>query len=250
MLVSKARLERIPTLKEQVKDLGMDEATTLVRPPRLLGAAEPPTSCSTCRATCRWARTRCRTVELTRELARRFNFIYCQDRAPVLQEPEALLTEFARLRGLDANRMSKSVGNTIQLAEEPEANPAKVRQAYTDPKKARANDPGRPEPDPSDGHPGCVVWSPPQVQPRRRGLDRRALPARRAGVRARQEAPRPGPVGHARPDPRARERWAADPSAVHDVIREGNRRAREVAVATMEAVRERDEARGAAGDLS
>ena len=73
-------------------------------------------------------------------------------------EPEAQLTSFARLRGLDGARMSKSLGNTILLTDDPEDIAAKVRQAYTDPKKIRANDPGRPEADPSDGHEGCVVW--------------------------------------------------------------------------------------------
>src|SRR5690242_14311999 len=157
MLVSKARLERIPTLKEQIRDLGMDEQTIsyghlgysvlqaadilLYRPTHVpVGEDQVP------------------HVELTRELARRFNFLYCGDRAPVFPEPEALLTAFARLRGLDGNRMSKSVGNTILLAEEPAELEQKIRQAYTDPKKIRKDDPGRPEADESDGHPGCVVW--------------------------------------------------------------------------------------------
>src|SRR2546425_13079256 len=74
-------------------------------------------------------------VELTREIARRFNFVYCRDRAPVFPEPEAQLTSFPRLRGLDGHRMSKSVGNTILLADSPEEIAAKVRTAYTDPKK-------------------------------------------------------------------------------------------------------------------
>ncbi|NIW25403.1 MAG: tryptophan--tRNA ligase, partial [Gammaproteobacteria bacterium] len=46
-------------------------------------------------------------VELTREIARRFNHVYCKDGDPVFPEPEAQLTEFSRLRGLDGNRMSK-----------------------------------------------------------------------------------------------------------------------------------------------
>src|SRR3954463_5075217 len=59
-------------------------------------------------------------IEFTREIARRFNFVYCQDRDPIFPEPEAQLTAFPRLRGLDGNRMSKSVGNTILLADSPE----------------------------------------------------------------------------------------------------------------------------------
>jgi tryptophanyl-tRNA synthetase len=237
MLVSKARLERIPTLKEQVRDLGMDEATIsyghlgysvlqaadilLYLPSHVpVGEDQVP------------------HVELTRELARRFNFVYCQDRPPVLQEPEALLTAFARLRGLDGNRMSKSVGNTILLAEAPEAIAAKVKQAYTDPKKARANDPGRPEPDASDGHPGCVVWE----FHRKFNPDGAASIAERCRIGELACVPDKKHLAQILSDALApirerREKWAADPSAVHDVIREGNRKARAVAVETMEAVR-------------
>src|SRR5689334_5505682 len=144
MLVSKARLERIPTLKEQIRDLGMDEQTisyghlgySVLQAADILlyKATHVPVG-----------EDQVPHVELTRELARRFNFVYCKDRDPVFVEPDALLTAFARLRGLDGNRMSKSVGNTILMTEEPASIEAKVRSAYTDPKKIRANDPGRPE---------------------------------------------------------------------------------------------------------
>jgi len=72
-------------------------------------------------------------VELTRELARRFNFLYCQDRPPVFVEPEAALTAFARLRGLDGNRMSKSVGNTLALATLLERAREYIKQKYQKP---------------------------------------------------------------------------------------------------------------------
>src|SRR5204863_3354635 len=157
MLVSKARLERIPTLKEQIRDLGLDEQTisyghlgySVLQAADILlyKASHVPVG-----------EDQVPHVELTRELARRFNFIYCQNRDPVFPEPEAQLTSFPRLRGLDGNRMSKSVGNTILLTDTPEDIAAKVRTAYTDPKKVHANSPGRPEADPADGHSGCVVW--------------------------------------------------------------------------------------------
>ncbi|MCB4790563.1 MAG: tryptophan--tRNA ligase [Elusimicrobia bacterium] len=86
-------------------------------------------------------------VELTREIARRFNGFY----GNVLVEPAALLTKSARVPGIDARKMSKSYGNAITLAEEPESVKAKVKQMFTDPKKIRANDPGHPE--------GCVVFA-------------------------------------------------------------------------------------------
>jgi len=237
MLVSKARLERIPTLKEQIRDLGMDEQTIsyghlgysvlqaadilLYRPTHVpVGEDQVP------------------HVELTRELARRFNFVYCQGRDPVFPEPEVQLTEFARLRGLDGNRMSKSVGNTILLAEEPAVIAEKVRQAYTDPKKMRKNDPGRPEADESDGHPGCVVWE----------YHRKFNPGEAASIAVECRAGRLGCVDDKKhlaavmaaalaPIRERRERWASDPGAVRDVLNEGTKRAREVARETMDLVR-------------
>jgi tryptophanyl-tRNA synthetase len=177
-------------------------------------------------------------VELTREIARRFNFVYCKDRDPVFPEPEAQLTSFPRLRGLDGNRMSKSVGNTILLSDSAEEIAAKVRSAYTDPKKIRANDPGRPEADPSDGHGGCVVWE----------YHRKFNPGEAAEVarkcRAGELACVPDKQHLARvmaaalaPIRERRERYARDPDRVRDIIADGNRRARAVAHATMEEVR-------------
>jgi tryptophanyl-tRNA synthetase len=237
MLVSKARLERIPTLKEQIRDLGMDEATisyghlgysVLMATDILLyqGTHVPV------------GEDQVPHVELTRELARRFNFTYCKDRPPVFPEPDAQLTAFARLRGLDGARMSKSAGNTIMLAESPERLTELVRTAYTDPKKARATDPGRPEADDSDGHPGCVVWE----------YHRKFNPAEADDIAARCRAGTLACVPDKKhlaqvlgevlaPIRERRERWAADPDAVRDVIADGNRRARGVAVATMQEVR-------------
>jgi len=237
MLVSKARLERIPTLKEQIRDLHMDEATisyghlgySVLQAADILlyKATHVPVG-----------EDQVPHVELTREIARRFNHVYCRDRDPVFPEPEPLLTAFARLRGLDGNRMSKSVGNTILLADSPEEIAARVRQAYTDPKKIRANDPGRPEADPSDGHPGCVVWE------YHRKFNAREADDIAARCRSGQLACVPDKKHLSQvladalaPIRERRARWAADPDAVRAVIAEGNRRAREVATATMEQVR-------------
>ena len=80
-------------------------------------------------------------LELTREIARRFNSLY----TPVLVEPEALLTEFPKVVGTDGRKMSKSYGNTINLSDsEPEVR-QKVKTMVTDPARVRRNDPGNPE---------------------------------------------------------------------------------------------------------
>ncbi len=237
MLVSKARLERIPTLKEQIRDLHLDEQTislghlgySVLQAADILlyKATHVPVG-----------EDQVPHVELTREIARRFNFLYCKDRPPVFPEPEAQLTAFARLRGLDGNRMSKSAGNTILLADTPEEIAARVQSAYTDPKKIRANDPGRPEADPSDGHPGCVVWEyhrtfnpgeADEVARRCRAGTLACVPDKQHLARVLSDALAPIRA--------RREGWARDPDAVRDVIHEGNRRARAIAEATMEEVR-------------
>ena len=245
MLVTKARLERMPTLKEQIRDLHLDEQTIsyghLGYP--VLQAAD----ILLYRAThVPVGEDQVPHVELTRELARRFNFLYCQDRPPVFVEPEAALTAFARLRGLDGNRMSKSVGNTILLTDPPEEITRKVRQAYTDPKKIRATDPGRPEADLSEldaeGQPlhgGCVVYE----------YHRKFNPDGAAEVAARCRAGTLACVPDKKhlaqllsdalaPIRERRARFTADPDLVRDIVADGNRRAREVAAATLAEARE------------
>ncbi len=80
-------------------------------------------------------------VELTREVARRFNFLY----RPVLVEPEALLTEFPKIPGTDGRKMSKSYDNAIFLSDSPEEVTTKIRPMVTDPARKRRTDPGNPE---------------------------------------------------------------------------------------------------------
>jgi len=72
-------------------------------------------------------------LELTREIARRFNNFYGR----ILPEPEALLTKVARLPGIDGRKMSKSYDNAIYLSDGEEVVTEKVRNMFTDPQKAR-----------------------------------------------------------------------------------------------------------------
>ena len=238
MLVTKARLERMPTLKEQVRDLGLDEQT--ISYGHLGYAVLQAADILLYRAThVPVGEDQVPHIELTREIARRFNFVYCQDRAPVFPEPEAQLTAFPRLRGLDGNRMSKSVGNTIQLAEEPAGIEQRVRQAYTDPRKLRANDPGRPEADESDGHGGCVVWEYHRVF-NAGEADSIAVECRAGRLGCVPDKKRLAAVMTEvlAPIRERRAAWAAKPEAVREVLHEGTRRARAMAVETMSAVRD------------
>jgi tryptophanyl-tRNA synthetase len=84
-------------------------------------------------------------VELTRELARRFNNFYQLDGREVLPEPDVLLTPSPKLPGTDGRKMSKSYGNTILLSD-PEAEVRKkLKTMTTDPARVRRTDPGDPD---------------------------------------------------------------------------------------------------------
>lgn len=80
-------------------------------------------------------------LELTREIARRFNFLY-RETFPL---PEAVLTETPKILGLDRRKMSKSYDNAIFLSDSPKEVEKKVAQMFTDPDRRRRSDPGNPE---------------------------------------------------------------------------------------------------------
>jgi tryptophanyl-tRNA synthetase len=139
MLITTARLERNPTLKEQVRDLNIDTMSyghlgyPVLQSSDILmykGDVVPVGD------------DQVPHVEITREIARRFNNQY----GVVFPEPEPRLTKFARLPGLDGNqKMSKSTGNTVLLSDSPEAIQKKMKTAVTDPQKIRKGDPGHPD---------------------------------------------------------------------------------------------------------
>lgn len=139
MLITVNRLERNPTLKDQIRDLNIENVIyghlgypVLQTADILLykGNAVPVGD------------DQVPHVEISREIARRFNNQY----GVVFPEPEALLTKFSRLSGLDGNaKMSKSLGNTILLSDEPEIVKSKLKKAVTDPNKIRKGDPGNPD---------------------------------------------------------------------------------------------------------
>ena len=80
-------------------------------------------------------------VEITREIARRFNHFY----GNVFPEPEVILTETPKILGIDRRKMSKSYDNAIFLSDTPEQISSRVSQMITDPQRARRSDPGNPD---------------------------------------------------------------------------------------------------------
>jgi len=136
MLVSAPRAQRIPTLKEQVRDLKLESASLGLLNYPVLQAADilmvrgevVPVG-----------KDQLSHIELTREIARRFNSLY----SPVFPEAEGLVGRFPKLPGTDGSpKMSKSMDNTILLSDDAETVRKKVMSMYTDPTRLRATDPG------------------------------------------------------------------------------------------------------------
>ncbi|MHB1391780.1 MAG: tryptophan--tRNA ligase [Clostridia bacterium] len=80
-------------------------------------------------------------LELSREIARRFNYIY----GDTFPEPQAKMNQIKMLPGLDGRKMSKSYDNTIALSDSPDVIREKVMKMITDPEKIKKNDPGHPD---------------------------------------------------------------------------------------------------------
>jgi tryptophanyl-tRNA synthetase len=80
-------------------------------------------------------------IELTREIARRFNFLY----GSVFPIPEPLLTDVPKLLGIDGRKMSKSYDNSIFISDRNDTLKTKIGAMFTDPQRMRKKDPGRPE---------------------------------------------------------------------------------------------------------
>ena len=131
-------LERVPTYKEKVEDLhGAVPGYGLLGYPVLMAADILLYRADTVPV----GQDQLPHLELTREIARRFNYLYGE----VFPEPAAKVTEYAVLPGLDGRKMSKSYDNLIYIAEDPESIRAKVRNMFTDPSRIYRTDAGHPD---------------------------------------------------------------------------------------------------------
>ena len=137
MVVPIPWLERVPTYKEQIEQLTDRDLSTLgfLGYPLLQGAdvviyggQYVPVG-----------EDQVPHLELTREVVRRFHGFFGE----LFPEPQPLLTKFPRLPGLDNRKMSKSYANTIDLSDDADTVRKKVKRMYTDPKRIRADIPGR-----------------------------------------------------------------------------------------------------------
>jgi tryptophanyl-tRNA synthetase len=166
-------------------------------------------------------------VEITREIARRFNHFY----GPVFPEPEVVLTQTPKLLGTDRRKMSKSYGNAIFLSDSVETVASKVATMITDPQRMRKSDPGNP--DICNVYDFHKLYSPAEVTAE---VNRRCRSADIGCVECKQLMAK---HLNAFLDPiRTRRRYYEErPDRVQEIITAGSDKAREAARRTMEEVR-------------
>jgi len=167
-------------------------------------------------------------LELTRELARRFNSLY----KPVFSEPQEQLTKFPKVLGTDGRKMSKSYNNTINLSDPEPVVRQKLKTMVTDPARVRRHDPGNPDLCPVyDFH---KIFSLPMIQEQITTECRTAA----IGCIDCKKLVADRVVERMTPMWDSRARLSKDPAHLNDIVAEGSRRAGEVAKSTLHDVNE------------
>jgi tryptophanyl-tRNA synthetase len=169
-------------------------------------------------------------VELTREVARRFNQFYRLHDKPVFPEPDVLLTRSAKLLGTDKRKMSKSYGNTILLSDEAAKVEEKIKNSVTD--RPALTDRGSPD--------RCPVGNLHQIFSDPERLTYIAQGCTTAGITCVECKALAVPSVNTHLDPiRERRRQLAEhPQRLREIIQQGARKASAAAEETMTAVRE------------
>jgi len=227
MLVTVPRAERIPTLKDKMRDHNLAVPTYGLLGYPILQAADilmvkgdlVPVG-----------RDQESHVELTREIARRFNELF----GVVFPVPEALIPEGGMLPGIDgAGKMGKSLGNAIFLTDDPKTVEKKIMGMYTDPNRVSATTPGRVEGNPVFAFHDVFNPNKAEVEDfKRRYREGKVgdVEVKRSLVVAVED--------FLRPLRERRARYAADPAGVDRIIKEGSARARDEARRTLHEVRQ------------
>jgi tryptophanyl-tRNA synthetase len=225
MVVPVGWLERVPTYKEMVEQLGIEAPSYGLLGYPLLQSADILIYKA------HWVPVGADQVphiELTREVARRFNHTW----KPVFPEPQAKLTQIPKVPGTDGRKMSKSYGNAIELADPPEVIIQKIKPMVTDPARKRRSDPGNPD--------VCPVFDLHRIFTPDGPREQCATGCRTAaigcldckGVLFEHMLP---PLGAIR---ERREGWMARPKDLLEILHEGSRRAQKLARQTMDEVRD------------
>jgi tryptophanyl-tRNA synthetase len=169
-------------------------------------------------------------VELTREIARRFNQFYGKPR-PVLPEPQPLLTPTPKLPGTDGRKMSKSYGNTLMLTDPEPVLRQKLKTMVTDPARVRRTDPGNPD--------VCPVGDLHKIFSSKETLAKVYEGCRSAGIGCIECKgwAADALVEVLLPMQERRKKYEENPRLAWDILMEGTARAAKVADATMKDVR-------------
>ncbi|MDR3271674.1 MAG: tryptophan--tRNA ligase [Peptococcaceae bacterium] len=135
-------LERVPTYKDQIQQLGKEEGKDLSTYGFLGYPALQAADILVYKADAvPVGEDQLPHIELCREIARRFNFMY----EAIFPEPQAIIGKIAMLPGVDGRKMSKSYHNAISLTADTQEIQTRVKQMITDPARVRKDDPGHPE---------------------------------------------------------------------------------------------------------
>jgi len=167
-------------------------------------------------------------VELTREIARRFNHLYTE----VFPVPDVLLTPTSKILGIDRRKMSKSYGNSIFLTDPDEEIDAKVSQMITDPQRAKKTDPGDPA--------ICNVFSFHEIYSNNEMIEdiRSTCPSARIGCVDCKKMMASSLKQGLQPIRARRRELEADMDRVKEIMAEGDKKSRAIARQTLEEVRE------------
>jgi tryptophanyl-tRNA synthetase len=223
-------LERVPTYKEQRenikdKDLGtygflgypvLQAADILIYKADVVPVGEDQVA----------------HVELTREIARRFNGFYNTKLGDVFPEPQSLLTPSPKLPGTDGRKMSKSYGNTIMLTDPEPVVRQKLKTMVTDPARIRRSDPGNPD--------VCPVGDLHKIFSSAETMAQVYQGCRSAGIGCIECKgwAADALVQILKPMQERRKKYEDNPRLAWDILEAGSARAREVAGKTMEEVRD------------
>ena len=224
MLVSVPRLERNPTYKEQVQNLGLAERASLgLLAYPILQAADILIYKA---GTVPVGEDQLPHLELAREMARRFNGLY----GDLFPEPQPLLSTAPRVPGIDGRTMHTSYGNAIQLSAAPEEIAQKVWSMITDPARIHPHDPGHPQICPVNDYHQALD---PEV------AEQYAEDCRRGAVPCVQHKKLMTTLLTERFEPfrRIRQEMAGREDEVLDILRQGSTRARSLAGETLGEVR-------------
>jgi len=226
MLVTVSRLNRVPTYKEQVKELHLQPSLGLLGYPVLQAADILVYKADTVPV----GEDQLPHIELTREIARRFNQIY----GDTFPEPEGLLSTTPRLPGTDNRTMHTSYGNAIFLRDTPEETTRKVMTMYTDPTRLHSSDPGHVEGNPVFAYHDAFNPNQAEVQ----DLKDRYVEGKVGDVEVKRKLAT-ALNDYLAPIRRRREQFAARPDDVIDILRLGTDRARDLTNRTLAETQEK-----------